>query len=508
MKNNNLYLFFKSYFPDNLNNVFLQHERGEISFFELDESSAKMAAVLRSITIKKGDRVVAQVEKSPEAVLLYLACLRVGAIFVPLNTAYTIKEVEYFLGDAQPALFVCDVADEEGLRGVSNAYNISTVMTLSNNGEGSLIEALSTISADVTIESMGDDDVAAMLYTSGTTGRSKGAMITTKNLMSNVSVLHKYWAFEPDDVILHCLPIFHAHGLFVALHCALMNGSKVLFHTHFNADKVIDDLPNATVMMGVPTFYVRLLDNNAFNKSLVRNIRLFIAGSAPLLAETFTAFEERTGHKVLERYGMTEALMITSNPYDGDRVAGSVGFALPKISSRVVDVDGRELPRGEVGVLEIKGPNVFPGYWKMPEKTAEEFRDDGFFITGDLATMDEENRISIVGREKDLIISGGYNVYPKEIESCIDDVSQVKESAVFGVSHADFGEGVTAVIVLNESEKLDEQELRNHLNENLAKFKQPKGVFFVSELPRNTMGKVQKNILREQYANTYSSKVS
>ena len=508
MNNKNLFLFFRSHFRKNLDNVFLQHERGEMSFSELDNNSAKMAAVLRSISIKKGDRVVVQVEKSPEAVLLYLACLRIGAIFVPLNTAYTFKEVEYFLSDAQPMLFVCDTSDEEFLKEACYKHNVSTLLTLDNNGEGSLIEALGTKPSDQSIELMADDDVAAMLYTSGTTGRSKGAMITTKNLTSNVTVLHKYWSFESDDVILHCLPIFHAHGLFVALHCALMNGSKILFHTHFNADKVLADLPNATVMMGVPTFYVRLLDNDNFNKLLVSSIRLFIAGSAPLLAETFLEFEKRTGHKVLERYGMTEALMITSNPYDGKRVAGSVGFALPGVSSRVVDIDGKELPRGEVGVLEIKGPNVFSGYWKMPKKTAEEFRSDGFFITGDLAKMDDENRISIVGREKDLIISGGYNVYPKEIESCIDDISQVKESAVFGVNHADFGEGVTAVIVLNQSEKLDEHLLRNHLNENLAKFKQPKGIFFVSELPRNTMGKVQKNVLREQYANTYSSKVS
>ncbi len=496
MSNKNLYDFFRSRFPSDMGKVFLEHDRGTISFEELDIGSAKMVSVLRRRSVKKGDRVMVQVEKSPEAVLLYLACLRAGAIFVPLNTAYTDTEVDYFIEDAKPKVFICDPK-------VSLSGKVPSIFTLNDQGKGSLIDSFNVAQPFESLEDVDSDEIVAMLYTSGTTGRSKGAMITTENLSSNALVLHKYWGFETGDVLLHALPIYHAHGLFVALHCALLNGSKILFHKNFNVDDVIKDIPNATVMMGVPTFYVRLLAHAKFNKNLVKNMRLFIAGSAPLLAETFLDFEERTSHRVLERYGMTEALMITSNPYNGERIAGSVGFPLPGVAARIADDKGQEISRGDIGVLEIKGPNVFSGYWNMPEKTAEEFRDDGFFITGDIAVMDDNDRICIVGRAKDMIISGGYNVYPKEVEICIDEIPQVKESAVFGVPHMDFGEGVTAVVVLNKGATVDSDILRQNLAEKLAKFKQPKSIYFINELPRNTMGKVQKNILREKYAQAY-----
>ena len=348
------------------------------------------------------------------------------------------------------------------------------------------------------------DDLAAILYTSGTTGRSKGAMLSHANLASNAQVLYETWQWQTDDVLLHALPIFHVHGLFVALHCALLGGSRVIFLPRFDVDQMIARLPEVTVMMGVPTFYTRLLERTDFDRELCAGMRLFISGSAPLLAETHRAFEARTGHRILERYGMTEAGMITSNPYVGDRIAGTVGFPLAGVQARVADGEGRELPRGEAGVLEISGPNVFRGYWKMPEKTAEEFRPDGWFITGDIAVMAEDGRVTIVGRAKDLIISGGFNVYPKEIELKLDELPGVKESAVIGVPHPDFGEGVTAVVVADGSHAVSERSIIAALKDGLARFKQPKRVFIVEELPRNTMGKVQKNVLRENYRDIFT----
>ncbi|WP_428541686.1 malonate--CoA ligase [Profundibacter sp.] len=499
----NLFGLFQSRFPKDTSDVFLEHARGELSYADLEILSGRYAAVLKSCGVNKGDRVVVQVKKSPEAVLLYLACLRAGAVYIPLNTAYTLTEVRYFVEDAKPRLIVCDPNSKEQFVKAFTDEIAITILTLAGDGTGSFINRALKLVPDHTIANNNADDVAAILYTSGTTGRSKGAMLTHGNLSSNALVLHDYWGWVPGDVLLHALPIFHVHGLFVALHCALLNASKVVFHNKFDTDQIIKALPHVTVMMGVPTFYTRLLETPDFDRHTCRNIRLFISGSAPLLAESFNAFENLTGHKILERYGMTEAGMITSNPYDGERIAGSVGFALPGVKARIADQNGNELPYGEVGVLEIAGPNVFAGYWQMPEKTAEEFRADGYFITGDMAEMDKNRRISIVGRAKDLVISGGYNVYPKEVESIIDEMPDVIESAVIGVPHPDFGEAVTAVIVTNDGAQIDTDTVQTFLGGKLARFKQPKQVFIVSELPRNTMGKVQKKVLREQYADTY-----
>ncbi len=499
----NLYSLFQSRFPADGAKVFLQHARGTTSFGEVEEISGRYAAVLKASGVAKGDRVLVQTPKSPEAVLLYLACLRVGAVFVPLNTAYTISEVAYFVADAEPRVIVT-APEAEASFATRFKSQTCEILTLGARGDGSLIARAKEAKSDASVAPCERDDLAAIVYTSGTTGRSKGAMLTHANLASNALVLHEYWAWEPGDVLLHALPIFHVHGLFVALHCALLNGSSVIFHDRFDTAQIIRDLPGASVMMGVPTFYTRLLEEPRFERRTCRNVRLFISGSAPLLPETFAAFEARTGHRILERYGMTEAGMIASNPYRGERVAGSVGFALPGVSVRVVDAQGAERPRGEVGMLEVAGPNVFAGYWRMPEKTAEAFRPDGYLITGDMAVIAEDGRISIVGRAKDLVISGGLNVYPKEVEDCINAIPGVLESAVIGLPHPDYGEAVTAVIVPQHDAPIDATMIQSRLAGKLAKFKQPKKIFFVSELPRNAMGKVQKNVLRKKYADAYA----
>ncbi len=502
--NQNLYRLFQSRFPKDIDNIFLEHARGTLSFADLELTSGRYAAVLKNSGVTKGDRVVVQVSKSPEAVLLYLACLRVGAVYIPLNTAYTLAEVSYFIDDAKPRLIVCKPAMQEQFSSAFASRGAAVVLTMAGDGTGSFSDRALTLESYPAVIHSAENDLAAILYTSGTTGRSKGAMLTHGNLSSNALVLHEYWGWEPDDVLLHALPIFHVHGLFVALHCALLNASKVVFHTKFEADQIVKSLPHVTVFMGVPTFYTRLLETPEFDLQTCQNIRLFISGSAPLLTESFTAFENLTGHKILERYGMTEAGMITSNPYEGERIAGSVGFALPGVTARVADKNGVERPHGEVGILEITGANVFAGYWQMPEKTAEEFRADGYFITGDMAVMDETGRIEIVGRAKDLVISGGFNVYPKEVETIIDEIPEVTESAVIGVPHPDFGEAVTAVIVANEGNTLGADNVRAYLERKLANFKQPKRIIIVSKLPRNAMGKVQKKALREQYAGIFS----
>lgn len=463
-------------------------------YSDVDPVCANIHSVMASAGVQKGSRVLVQVEKSPEAVFLYLACLRMGAIFVPLNTGYTINEVQYFFDNAEPDLCVCDPIKEKSFIEIANG---KPVLTLGVKQSGSLWSKVVASIGDIDIVKSTDEDIAAILYTSGTTGRSKGAMLSNKNLRTNVEILSDIWRWSEQDVLLHTLPIFHVHGLFVAIHCALWTTNTVIFHDVFNPESVIIDLPRSTVLMGVPTHYVRLLSNDEFDNHTCANMRLFLCGSAPLLAETFDLFEKRTGHKILERYGMTEAGMITSNPYDGDRVASTVGFALPGVEARLGNKrDGK-------GVLEIKGPNVFSGYWRMPDKTIEEFTEDGFFKTGDVSTIDQHGRISIVGRAKDLIITGGLNVYPKEIESLIDDIVGVNESAVIGVPHADFGEGVTAIVVLDGSVILREMEIIELLSDKLASFKQPKKIFIVDALPRNTMGKVQKNELREIYADIY-----
>lgn len=474
-----------------------------VRYGDIDHRAARLARVLTECGAVPDDRIVVQVEKSPDAVMLYLACLRGGFVFVPLNTSYTAAERRFFLEDAKPSVFVCDPAHAE--TGVVTAENtgVRAVMTLDAAGRGTLTAAAALASSEAPPVVRHKVDLAAILYTSGTTGLPKGAMLTHENLASNALMLARYWGFTSDDVLLHALPIFHVHGLFVALHCAMCSGARIIFQKDFKVPAVISRLLDATVMMGVPTFYTRLLGSPALTAGSAQNIRLFISGSAPLLEDTFRDFEARTGQRILERYGMTEVGMACSNPLDGERVAGTVGFAMPGVLVRSVDKTGREVPRGEVGVLEISGPNVFSGYWKLPEKTAEEFRPDGYFISGDMARIDEEGRVSIVGRAKDLIISGGFNVYPREVELCLDDVIGVKESAVIGVPHPDFGEGVTGIVVPDGTMKLDPNHVLAAVGDKLARFKQPKKIFIVNELPRNAMGKVQKKALRNRYANIY-----
>ncbi|MFD2205457.1 malonate--CoA ligase [Kiloniella antarctica] len=492
----NVYALFQSRFPTDLSQPFIMSPDGKnLSYGQLENQTSKMAGALISLGTKPGDRVAVQVEKTVEAVVLYLACLRVGAIYLPLNTAYTADELDYFLGDAKPHIAVCSPENLDKLTPIAVKNFVTHLLTLSTDASGTLIESYDAASPVDVIADVPGDAIAAFLYTSGTTGRSKGAMLTHDNLASNAQVLHEYWGWEKGDVLLHALPIFHVHGLFVAIHCVLMNGSAMWFLPKFDIQVALDLLPKSTVMMGVPTFYTRLLDQENFGSEICKNMRVFISGSAPLLEDTFTQFVERTGMPILERYGMTEAGMITSNPLHGDRIAGTVGYPLPGVNARL----SRGTKKGAAGVLEIKGPNVFKGYWNMPEKTAEEFTDDGFFITGDIATISEDNRIAIVGRAKDLIISGGYNIYPKEIELIIDDIEGVKESAVIGTHHPDFGEAVVAIIIQDGSKVLHEDDIKSGLTEQLARFKQPKAVIFIEELPRNTMGKVQKNILRKQY---------
>ncbi|MCG8488664.1 MAG: malonyl-CoA synthase [Chromatiales bacterium] len=509
MNNHNLYLRLVGDRFENAGDqpFLITPGRRPLLYSELDRITGRLAARLLELNVEPGDRVMVQVAKSPESVLVYLACLRVGAIYIPLNTAYTAAEVGYFMMDAKPQLFICQPSERESLSILSQECEVPHIRTLGSEGDGDLLDGVEYLTTEVEVVVRGDDDLAAILYTSGTTGRSKGAMLSHHNLASNAEVLHSYWHWHDRyDVLLHALPVFHVHGLFVALHCALLGRSSVHFLAKFDPDQIFDCLPECTVMMGVPTFYTRLLSDSRLTDEMCSNMRLFISGSAPLLAETHREFERRTGFRILERYGMTEAGMITSNPYEGDRLAGTVGFALPGVSVRIADNDGNELPRGETGVLELKGPNVFKGYWQMPEKTAAEFRQGGWFISGDNAIMDETGRISIVGRAKDLIISGGYNIYPKEIEAEIDSIPGVAESAVVGVPHQDFGEAVAAIVVTDGSRQLSEQQIIEPLQGRLARFKQPKRVFFVDELPRNTMGKVQKAQLRDTYKASFSSK--
>jgi malonyl-CoA/methylmalonyl-CoA synthetase len=474
-----------------------------ISYGTFAASTARIANAIRAAGVQPGDRIAAQIDKSPEAIALYVGCLRAGAVYLPLNTAYTPAEVEYFVADAEPRLLVCRPESEHSLSEIAGRAR-ARVATLGGVGEGTLLDSAAAQSDLFEDVAVGEDDLAAILYTSGTTGRSKGAMLTQRNLASNALTLRDFWKFTSEDVLLHALPIYHVHGLFVAINIALLAGAKVLFLSKFDADELVRVLPRATAMMGVPTFYTRLLDHPGFTADVVRHMRLFVAGSAPLQAATHQAFEARTGHSIIERYGMTETGMNTSNPYDGPRIAGTVGVPLPGVEIRVTDPEtGRPLPADEVGMIEIRGPNVFKGYWRMPEKTAQEFRPDGFFISGDLGQFDENGYLRIVGRGKDLIITGGLNVYPKEIEMAIDALKGVRESAVIGVPHADFGEGVTAVVVPEPGAHVSERDILQNLSTKLAKFKLPKRVFFVDTLPRNTMGKVLKNDLRDRYRETF-----
>ncbi|WP_341915744.1 malonyl-CoA synthase [Ferrovibrio terrae] len=502
----NLYTLIRSRVADPAK-TFIETGEGRVfSYADAFSLAERFAGTLTALGVQPGDRVAVQVDKSAEALILYLGVVAAGAVYLPLNIGYTLTELEYFIGDAEPRVVVCRPSVEKDLAPLAQKLGVAHCLTLGSKGDGSLMDKAKAAPTGFAAVPRSADDLAAILYTSGTTGRSKGAMLTHQNLFSNAETLVAYWKFTRNDVLLHALPIFHTHGLFVASNVTLLAGASMIFLSKFDADEVVRQLPRATSMMGVPTFYVRLLQSPALTKDLVKHIRLFVSGSAPLLADTHRDWEAKTGHRILERYGMTETNMNTSNPYDGERVAGTVGFPLPGVSLRITDPEtGKPLAQGEIGMIEVKGPNVFKGYWRMPEKTAAEFRADGFFITGDLGKVDDRGYVHIVGRGKDLIISGGYNVYPKEVETEIDAMPGVIESAVIGVDHPDFGEGVTAVVVAAKGHALDEAAVLKALDGRLAKFKLPKRVFFVDDLPRNTMGKVQKNLLREQYKTLYKS---
>jgi malonyl-CoA/methylmalonyl-CoA synthetase len=467
--------------------------------------SSRLANALIASGVKPGDRVAAQLEKSPEALFLYLACLRAGAAYLPLNTAYTQAELDYFLRDAEPAVFVCPPGRGEAGAALCAETGAARCLTLGTAAEGTLMDLAARQPDECRDVPCGPEGLAAILYTSGTTGRSKGAMLTPQNLASNAHALIETWRFTDADVLLHALPVFHTHGLFVGSNVVLMSAGSMLFLPKFDADEVFRLLPRATAMMGVPTFYVRLLADPRLTREAAQHMRVFISGSAPLLPDTYHSFQERTGHIILERYGMTETGMNTSNPYEGGRVPGAVGLPLPGVEIRIADPEkGTILGAGATGMIEVRGPNVFKGYWRMPEKTRAEFREDGFFITGDLGKIDEAGYVHILGRGKDLVISGGYNVYPKEIESEIDAIEGVIESAVIGVAHPDFGEGVVAVVVKKRGCALGEADVLKPLKTRLANYKLPKRVLFVDDLPRNTMGKVQKNLLRDSYRDLFA----
>jgi malonyl-CoA/methylmalonyl-CoA synthetase len=506
MSNANLYSVLAASFPRDPAAPCLILPDGRVwSYGDIGRATGRMANLIATLGLKPGDRVAAQVEKSAEALVLYLATLRAGMVFLPLNPAYQRHELEYFLADAEPGLFVCRpqmraLADEVAAK--AGVRNRCMVLELDDAGRGSLVDAAAPHGDEFPTVDRGNGDLAAILYTSGTTGRSKGAMLTHGNLAANARTLHAYWHFRPGDVLLHMLPIFHVHGLFVACHTSLLNGSAMLWEPKFDAGRAVALLPRATVMMGVPTYYVRLLLDPRFTRETCRNVRLFVSGSAPLLKETFDDFKNRTGHTILERYGMTEGGMFTSNPYAGERRGGTVGFPLPGTEVRIVGAGEAPVGPGEIGGIQVRGANVFVGYWRMPEKTREEFTADGFFRTGDMGSWDADGYLAISGRSKDLIISGGLNVYPKEIEEAIDALPGVAESAVIGLPHPDFGEAVTAVVVRQKNpagEALDAAGVIAAVKAQLANFKVPKRVFVVDDLPRNAMGKVQKNLLRQQY---------
>ncbi|MGV3652807.1 MAG: malonate--CoA ligase [Noviherbaspirillum sp.] len=504
--NANLYALFADRFPADRGACCIEADGRYYSWDDVERASAKIANLLAGLELPPGSRIAVQVEKSPEALLLYLATLRAGHVYLPLNTAYRAGEIAYFIGDAEPAVVVCSPENFGWVAQIAFKAGTRHVFTLDarrgDRNTGSLLQRASHQPDIFETVARQEDDLAAILYTSGTTGRSKGAMLSHGNLAANTKALHGYWRWQEGDVLLHALPLFHVHGLFVASHGALWNGSKMIFLPRFDAAETLAQLPRATLFMGVPTYYTRLLAEPGFGREACRAIRLFISGSAPLLSDTFHAFRERTGHTILERYGMSETNMLTSNPYEGERVAGTVGLPLPGVSVRVAGKDGAPCAAGEIGDIQVQGPNVFQGYWRMPEKTAEEFTADGYFRTGDVGKFDARGYLSIVGRSKDLIISGGYNVYPKEIESVIDGLDGVMESAVIGVPHPDFGEAVTAVVVPRAGAELSEDAMIAALKAGIANFKVPKRIVFIPELPRNTMGKVQKNVLRERFAQT------
>jgi malonyl-CoA/methylmalonyl-CoA synthetase len=498
MRDANLYTLMRHRFPADLDQpCLLLPDGGAITYRTLDARSAQIAHALVAAGCAPGNRVVAQVEKSATAVCLYLACLRAGLVYLPLNTGYQPREVSYFLRDAKPRVVVCS---PEAMDSVSSvATPAMRILTLDDRDQGSLISEIRSCFESFDPVVMKESDLAAIVYTSGTTGRSKGAMLSHGNLAANALALVDCWGFTAADVLYHALPIFHVHGLFVALHCVLLSAGRTWFCPKFDVGEALKLLPRSSVMMGVPTFYTRLLANSRFDKQHCSAVRVFISGSAPLLPETFSAFEARSGQRILERYGMTETGMNTSNPLVGERIAGTVGPPLPGVAVRVAGKDGQELPAGEIGGIEVKGPNVFSGYWGMPDKVAEEFTADGSFRTGDVGKILPNGYLQIVGRAKDLIITGGLNVYPKEIEELIDALPGVVESAVIGIPHPDLGEAVTAVVVVQPGARVNSNKIIASLKPQLARFKIPKYVYMVAELPRNVMGKVQKNILRQQF---------
>ena len=506
--NGNLFAALRAAFPADLDAVAVETDDGLMySWRDLDRATAMLANLLASLQLPVGARVAVQVEKSVEAMMLYLATLRAGYVFLPLNTAYQSAEIEYFIGNAEPAVVVCSPKNFAWVSKIAFKAGTRNVFTLGDDRSGSLLERAATCSDRHTPAVCAAADLAAILYTSGTTGRSKGAMLSHGNLLSNAAMLKDYWGWVPGDVLIHALPIFHVHGLFVAIHGALLNGSKMIWCAKFDPRTVIAAMPRATVFMGVPTLYVRMLAEPTLTREAAAHMRLFIAGSAPLLLETFNEWRSRTGHTILERYGMSETVMLTSNPYAADarygqqdeRRGGTVGFPLPGVSLRVLDDTGKPCAVDDIGGIQVKGPNVFGGYWRMPEKTAEEFTTDGFFKTGDVGKIDARGYVTIVGRSKDLIISGGYNVYPAEIEGYINDMPGVADSALVGVPHPDFGEVGVAVVIAKPGATLNADAIVADLKAKLANFKIPKRCYVVAELPRNTMGKVQKNLLREQY---------
>lgn len=502
----NLFNLFKKRFPQDLTRTFIETKNGkQYSYQELINLTSTIESTMTNAGIGKGDRVIFQINKSPEAVFLYLACLKLGAISVPLNNAYTASELSYFLDDIEPGLVVCDPASPIIKDNLLHTRDNTSLLTLDKHGKGSLFKNTDNISRSEQVADVVADDIACILYTSGTTGKPKGAMITHENLSSNALTVHQSWGFNSDDILLHALPIFHVHGLFVALNCVLLSGTPMFFLPDFNIDDIIKFLPRSTVLMGVPTFYTRLLSHYGLNDTTLKNIRLFISGSAPLLKEVSDDFYTKTGHRILERYGMTETVMISSNPLKGERVPGTVGQPLPNIEVRITTEDDKTLEVGATGNIQVSGPNVFKGYWKNPEKSQEEFTKDGFFKTGDVGFLDEKGYLTIVGRSKDLIISGGYNVYPKEIENIMNTLEGIHESAVIGVPHPDFGEGVIAVVVKENNKKIDESNLKSLLKQELAIYKVPKRIFDISELPLNVMGKVQKNTLRKIYNSVFNT---
>ena len=480
--------------------LFLINNNGEITYSEFHKTINQIANLLVQKGMRPGERVAVQAEKSNLQIALYAATLKAGGVYLPLNTGYTLSELEYFIEDSGAKIIVIDKKIEEQL--LASVDKSITILTLNSDESGSFIDYAK--SQDIKFEAIerSPEDLAAILYTSGTTGKSKGAILSHKNLLSNTKVLEEYWKFTKDDVLLHMLPIYHTHGLFVATNLLAYVGGSMIFLPKFDIDQAIEWMSKATTMMGVPTFYTRLLNDQRFNQSLTNHMRLFISGSAPLLAETHREFEDRTGKKILERYGMTETNMCTSNPYDEERIAGTVGLPLPGVELRIADDQGNEIKQGEIGIIELRGENVFKGYWQMPDKTNDSFRKDGFFITGDMAKIDHKGYVTIVGRDKDLIITGGLNVYPKEVETVIDQIETILESAVFASPHKDFGEAVVAAIV-RKNNSLSEIEVKKYLSDKLAKFKQPKKIIFIENLPRNAMGKVQKAELRKKYKSLF-----